>query len=641
MKGQMSGRDASKQVGSLALCLIAGLALAFGCNSNDAPVVSGCEPSSGTCDGGSQPAQDASSEPTPDASEEPTSDTSEEPTSDAPTELAPEAAEAGETGTNTATDASEGGETNPVCGCGSALKLCGRRASAPTPPSFYCAPRDFGHSCDQAECDPCVVKHAHPGCSGGVCGVGTCVAGWGDCNQNSVDGCEMDLTTPTNCGACGHACASGEKCLDGACAPACNLTQTDCNGACTDLATSAQHCGACTNVCDADCVRGVCSPFVNCPAGQTACDGVCVDLSTDPSNCGACGHVCAGVSSGATCSNGACAPCPNGLTACDSRCLNLKSDLSACGACGQTCLKACWGATCDDLVKAAVVTGIQPDDMALDDQGIYFVESQGGTVSRVDKSGGTPLPLASSQAQPWRLAVDDQFVYFTNKLAAVMRVSKSGGDATPLAMGNQPMGIAIDTDTVYFANSGAQTIMRVSKTGGDAAPVVMLDASPSELVLDDSRLFFRTSERAGDGKAGWHIAWTSVAGGEVHWIAGDIQTGCSTCCKVPPNFAVSGDAVYWACFRSPDVTYQRSLTTDTGAIGTMLMQFYEASPQEWMHIDGGDLFYTHNGLGVHRLNLCTWLDVAVFGGAGATGQILTDDSFVYLRGATAIYRAPR
>ncbi len=89
-------------------------------------------------------------------------------------------------------------------------------------------------------------------CSGGCCH-GTCT----------------DLGTTSNCGTCGHRCASGQGC---------------CNGTCTDLNTI-QNCGSCGNVCPAGqmCSDGQCV----CPLGRTKlCNGTCATncLSTGCSN---------------------------------------------------------------------------------------------------------------------------------------------------------------------------------------------------------------------------------------------------------------------------------------------------------------------------------------------------------------------
>jgi hypothetical protein len=59
--------------------------------------------------------------------------------------------------------------------------------------------------------------HAHTRCSGAGCVVEGCDDGYADCNQNTKDGCEVNLlSTRKACGVCDNACAASD-CLDGAC----------------------------------------------------------------------------------------------------------------------------------------------------------------------------------------------------------------------------------------------------------------------------------------------------------------------------------------------------------------------------------------------------------------------------------------
>ena len=55
-----------------------------------------------------------------------------------------------------------------------------------------------------------------PACTGGVCGVGSCNPGLGDCDLNGANGCEADLSyDENNCGACATACVGGDFCNGG------------------------------------------------------------------------------------------------------------------------------------------------------------------------------------------------------------------------------------------------------------------------------------------------------------------------------------------------------------------------------------------------------------------------------------------
>jgi hypothetical protein len=127
--------------------------------------------------------------------------------------------------------------------------------------------------CDSTGCDPCAVPHAGAVCdSAGQCAVGTCEAGWADCNGDSADGCEVSLDN------------------------------------------SLQHCGNCATDCFAEhgpnwaCVAGQCEIVCAGPPNLFDCDGDpangCeVDALTDPMNCGFCGNVC----QFGPCINGSCA----------------------------------------------------------------------------------------------------------------------------------------------------------------------------------------------------------------------------------------------------------------------------------------------------------------------------------------------
>ncbi|MCC6527693.1 MAG: hypothetical protein IT373_33920 [Polyangiaceae bacterium] len=66
-------------------------------------------------------------------------------------------------------------------------------------------------------CPP--VVNGTAGCTGGVCGVGDCELGFGDCNGVPGDGCEADFSSdPSHCSGCDSPCGPGApQCIGGSC----------------------------------------------------------------------------------------------------------------------------------------------------------------------------------------------------------------------------------------------------------------------------------------------------------------------------------------------------------------------------------------------------------------------------------------
>jgi hypothetical protein len=162
----------------------------------------------------------------------------------------------------------------------------------------------------------CSSSNIVAACSGGNC-TGTCNVGFADCNSDKrTDGCEINTTNnASNCGGCGpsFACparanATATPCVGSACTiGTCNAGFGNCdamaaNGCETNTNTTATHCGTCGNVCVtpqnsvAVCVGGGCG--ITCQPGFGSCNGANVDgcevtLDNNP-NCGACGVTCTG-----------------------------------------------------------------------------------------------------------------------------------------------------------------------------------------------------------------------------------------------------------------------------------------------------------------------------------------------------------
>ncbi len=67
---------------------------------------------------------------------------------------------------------------------------------------------------DPAAYASCTAPHASAGCAmDGACGIFACDRGYGDCNGDYADGCEVDLSADSaNCGACGYSCGGEAPC---------------------------------------------------------------------------------------------------------------------------------------------------------------------------------------------------------------------------------------------------------------------------------------------------------------------------------------------------------------------------------------------------------------------------------------------
>ncbi|MDQ3035001.1 MAG: hypothetical protein M3Y87_21520 [Myxococcota bacterium] len=217
---------------------------------------------------------------------------------------------------------------------------------------------------------PTAPPHATSACLDGRCAIGSCEAGWADCNAMAFDGCEARLDSLANCGACGVSCAlahAAETCATGSCRIAsCDAGWGDCDtmastGCEASLETSSR-CGSCSNACVAprplcSATGGAASCESTCLATEVLCGADCVEIATSLDHCGGCDSRCAPANASGVCSSGACriAACIPGWGDCNGSagdgCETRLDSVTHCGACGNTCSLAgateqCAGGTC-------------------------------------------------------------------------------------------------------------------------------------------------------------------------------------------------------------------------------------------------------------------------------------------------------
>jgi stigma-specific protein Stig1 len=204
-------------------------------------------------------------------------------------------------------------------------------------------------------------------CSAGTCSY-TCASGFADCDQTApnLNGCETQLNTIQNCGACGAACdtltsngtsCNGTTCLYTSCQPGyadCNSTAPNLGG-CDTAINTAQNCGACGAACDtahsngATCTQTGCH-YTSCKPGYADCNSTAPNLSgcetptTTTQNCGGCGNVCGGthVQTKACVGGIACSyTCQPGYVDCDQSGANTNGcECAGTGCCSGACQTA-------------------------------------------------------------------------------------------------------------------------------------------------------------------------------------------------------------------------------------------------------------------------------------------------------------
>jgi hypothetical protein len=150
--------------------------------------------------------------------------------------------------------------------------------------------------------------------------------------------------------------------------------------------------------------------------------------------------------------------------------------------------------------------------------------------------------LASNQITPNGIALDSQYVYWTNEGAdsmsgTVMRTLKTGvmdgGTPTILAGGqNYPIAIVVDAENVYWTDGNGQTVMRRALDGGVPTTLASVQDLPMALVEDPS---------------GQNLYWVN-GGGSIASCATNSDGGKATLLGSGFSFvgvAVSATNIFW------------------------------------------------------------------------------------------------
>lgn len=233
-----------------------------------------------------------------------------------------------------------------------------------------------------------------------------------------------------------------------------------------------------------------------------------------------------------------------------------------------------------------------------------------------------PATLATNQAHPTGLAIDESYVYWTNQapLGAVMRARKTGAAQPEIVAANQdsPFDIAVDDTNVYFTATGGELpdagqVLSAPKSGlrqGEAPTVLAAKQTrPAGIAIHDDYVFWtaqgvvRSCHRL--------VPWTSGENvrdpGVLHAIAADVSY------------------VYWSNTTEQRIMY-KGRYEDDGSVGHLLAD--TGSPPRGVTAAKGLLYWAEEGGRIMKWNTVS-LQATVVTKDDAAWDVSADGADVY------------
>jgi len=526
---------------------------------------------------------------------------------------------------------------------------------------------------DTAHCGACgnecpVAAHASAVCIAGSCEL-PCDAGWGDCDGNSANGCETDLTNSGNhCGECSKTCAGQQQCLNSICQLSCSGSMGDCdsdpaNGCETNLTSTPAHCSACGQACPAGghgtatCANSVCG--INCSTGWANCDsglsnGCEVNLASDASNCGECGTACpTGTHGTPTCINSVCdLICATGWGDCDGALatgceVNTEQTVNHCGYCGNACptpahaTAKCVGGTCgytcvsgwgdcNGLVSDGCEANLGTSTSHCGSCGTVCGSAHGtptcsgGSCSIACASGYADCDGVNSNGCEANLSTDpDNCGACGHDCQSGICSSGLCGAWVLATEAATPVNIALSSTHVYWVT--ASSVRRVAKAGGAVETVVSGFTSLRGVGTSSTHVYFSDL-----GTSTGSIRRAPLTGSTSEAFVSTVAS--------PLTLAIQGTTAFWSHSSGVD-----SKPMAGGSVTTIAQTSAAAIS---IAVDGEYVFYVLGGLqgSVGRDSVSSVQNAATLvQGLKLPSQLAIDDTYVYVtvNGDDVVKRVPK
>jgi hypothetical protein len=409
-------------------------------------------------------------------------------------------------------------------------------------------------STDAKHCGACDTPCSPDGTTSNVCETGqcklTCDTNHYDADGEGHNGCEVDLRSdPDNCGAVNYKCsaagASQRKCVAGQCAPVCTADFADCAGAapapddgCETSITTPTNCGRCGHGClGGGCASHVCQEItlafrLTNPHSLVATDNYVIWVEGAP-----------GLTTGRVAQMSLLGTNFKELATNQGYPTDIEFDGTSIFwvANGDSAVRQGFPnqTGSSDIANSKLFPGElhNPSSIAVDATNVYWGDGAYRQVWKIAKSDTTATPVnltGTLSIFPTDIAVDSKNVYYAVPQLGYVPIDMSAGPKT-IATGNGT--IAMDANFVYVSGqSGAESSVIMKFPHGNVTGlqvVAHIAINASSMAVDSTYIYY----------------WTSSGLYRVNKTTGTnpqlLSSNVHNVEKIVVHEELGGEAVYW------------------------------------------------------------------------------------------------